>query len=175
MYKAEDIAKFQSHQQAVKSVSNDPYENTPFWAYRIMSSRKKGAAFEKLTKEFFKNQFGLDSHKSLSSDHDTIVQGRKLEIKGSMMWVNGRGVCTHFRWQQIRLSQDYDAMIFMAMYPQGIRWLWASKQDLIDNLDPKKYNQHGGKSVDSGTMAIDGIPETFPWMKEITNADFVKS
>ncbi len=153
--------------------SNDPYINSPFYRVKIQSSKKKGSIFEKTTKDFLENSLGLTITKPESTDHDTIANGIKIEIKGSTGWIDNNGKITHFRWQQIRPSQDYDAIIFLAMYPDHIKFFYASKKDIIDNIDSKKFNQHGGNTVDSGTRSIDGFPEDFPWMKEIVDAAFI--
>jgi hypothetical protein len=165
---------FECAKALAKKATRDPYLGSPFYKVRILSSRSKGAHFEKITKEYFKNTLDLFVTKPYSSDHDVIVEGLKVEVKGSTLWVDDLGEPTHFRWQQIRIHQDYDIMVFVAVYPDAIKFFYATKQDLIDNLDRYANNQHGGKSVDSGTMFIDGYPENFPWMKEITDASFVQ-
>lgn len=147
--------------------------NSPFYQVKIQSSRTKGSTFEKITKHYLNTKFGMVTEKSKSTDHDTIVNDVKIEIKGSTGWVNKSGKITHFKWQQIRLHQDYDIIIFLAMYPDAIKFFYATKKDVIDNLSSKKYNQHGGNSVDSGTRSIDGFPEDFPWMKEIVDETFI--
>jgi hypothetical protein len=154
-------------------IKNDPYVGTPFENARRLSSRSKGAFFEKLTKEYFRKFYGVCVKKSLSSDHDAIFESKKIEIKGSTLWCDDDGNATHFRWQQIRLSQDYDIMIFLSMYPDRVEFHYATKEDLKNNLDPYKNNQHGGKKVNSGTMSIDGYPKDFPWMKEVVDVSFI--
>lgn len=152
---------------------NDPYKDSPFYEVKILSSRSKGSIFEKITKDHLQNKFGLNISKAKSSEHDTIANDVKIEIKGSTGWVNGKGEITHFRWQQIRLAQDYDIIIFLAMYPDVIKFYYATKKDIVDNIGSKKFNQHGGNSVDSGTRSIDGFPKDFPWMKEIVDGTFI--
>lgn len=154
--------------------NNDPYANSPFYKVKVLSSRRKGSIFEKITKDYLKNTFKMAIAKAKSTDHDTIANGVKVEIKGSTGWVDDKtGKITHFRWQQIRLEQDYDIIIFLAMYPDVIKFFYATKEDVVKNLSSKKFNQHGGNSVDSGTRSIDGFPEDFPWMKEIVDETFI--
>jgi len=159
-------------QDLQRKVARDPYLNTAFESARNLSSRSKGAFFEKLTKEWIETTFGVKPEKPESSQHDVRINGVKIEIKGSTVWVNEAGQGTHFRWQQIRIDQDYDVMIFLAMYPTEVKFYWATKQDLQANLDRLLNNQHGGKEVDSGTMFIDGFPENFTWMKQIVDSSF---
>lgn len=153
-------------------MNNDPYRGTPFEAARNLSSRSKGAFFEKLVKEYLKYKFpSLMIRKPFSSDHDTIMNDCKIEIKGSTLWCSVDGTPTHFRWQQIRNDQDYDIMVFVAMYPNEVKFFYTKKKQLINNPDLK--NQHGGKNANSGTMFVDGYPEDFSWMKEIKDESFV--
>jgi hypothetical protein len=39
--------------------SNDPYIDSPFYRVKILSSRRKGAIFEKITKDYLKNKLYL--------------------------------------------------------------------------------------------------------------------
>jgi hypothetical protein len=173
MISPEEYSKYFCVKDLENKSKNDPYLGTPFYSAKILSSRSKGAFFEKLTEEYIeKFSYNIKVDKRKNADHDIIVNDKKIEIKGSTLWMDNKGLLTKFRWQQIRIKQDYEMMIFLAMYPDKVKFYYASKQDLIDNLDPLLYNQHGGKGVDSGTMFIDGYPEDFEWMKELTDAAF---
>lgn len=168
--------KTYANMQCVKNIEStiDPYQGTVFERARNLSSRKKGAFFERLSEEYFSTEFKIKSEKPKNSDHDFILNGVKIENKGSTLWCDKKGKPTHFKWQQIRISQDYDIMVFLAMYPDKVKFFYATKQDLINNLDPYKNNQHGGKKVNSGTMEVLGHPEDFSWMKEVKDASFIK-
>lgn len=169
MITAKQFAKSEIYKN-LPDENNDPYADSPFYRVKIQSSKRKGSVFEKITKDFLKNKLGLTITKPTSTDHDTVANGVKIEIKGSSGWVDNDGNITHFRWQQIRPSQDYDAIIFLAMYPDGIKFYYASKKDIIKNV---AKNQHGGGKVDSGTRFVDGFPEDHSWMKEIVDASFI--
>ena len=150
----------------------DPYANSKFRILKEMSSKRKGAVFEQIFEErMVKNCHTL--LKNLNSDHDRRfeVDGKevKFEIKGSMLWGEDGDA---FRWQQIRTAQDYDVMVFMAIYPTNISFYWATKEEVKAFVEVQDedgfwiYNQHGGKSVNSGTFFLHGHPEDFPLMKE---------
>jgi hypothetical protein len=115
-----------------------------------MSSRKKGKYFEMIVAEYFEKQ-GYSVTRSSNSDHDRIINGKKVEIKGSILWGEG----THFRWQQIRPSQDYDVICFVAIYPDRIEFYGVTKESIRYNIEVQDekgnwtYNQHGGKKVNS--------------------------
>jgi len=168
MILTEDIGNFSSYNGILSAAKTDIYKDSPFKIYKDLSSKKKGAEFEKLTQEYALRN-GLWVKPPLSSEHDRIIEGfGKTEIKGSLLWGDG----TNFRWQQIRPAQDYDNIVFLAVYPDRIDLYWASKEtvrDAVEFQDERGYwphNQHGGMKVNSGTFFIDGMPEDFSWMKK---------
>lgn len=162
---AEEILDFSTHQKALTEKSKDIYADSPFRVYKEMSSKKKGKFFELLVEEYLKKQ-GHKVERSLNSDYDRLVNGnKKVEIKGSMLWGEG----THFRWQQLRTKQDYDVVCFVAVYPDRVQFYGVTKKDLRYNVEVQDsqgnwtFNQHGGKTINSGTFVIDGFPEDFSW------------
>ena len=148
-----------------------PYEGSPMKIYKDMSSKRKGAAFEKIFEEWMKKQ-NYEMKKNYSSDHDRvfIVDGVevKFEVKGSTLWGEDG---TSMKWQQIRVDQDYDVVCFMAILPDAIEFYFATKEEVAEFVDVQDdrgrwiYNQHGGNRVRSGTFAIQGLVEDFPFMK----------
>ena len=60
-------------------------------------------SLEVLTEEYCEN-LGFTIDRPENSDHDSIINGKKVEIKGSFRWVVD-GELKHYRWQQIRPSQ----------------------------------------------------------------------
>lgn len=164
MITPQDIQTFSSHTLAKLEREVDPYQDSEFLVYKQMSSKKKGKYFELIVEEFLRAK-GYIVSKSLNSDHDRVVNGKKLEIKGSLLWGTG----THFRWQQIRTNQDYDIICFVAIYPDKIELFGSTKEIVKEKLEIQDeqgnwvYNQHGGKKVNSGTFVIDGMPSDFNW------------
>ena len=80
---------------------------------------------------------------------------------------------THFRWQQIRPDQDYDDVVFIAVYPDRVEFYEAEKatvREAVEIQDENGYwihNQHGGKRVKSGTYFLGWInPPTFHGCKQ---------
>ena len=173
MISAQDFTTTSLYKDLIEAQNNDPYKDSPFYSIRILTSKTKGSVFEKITKNYLKDKLGMIITKNESPNHDIVANNVKIEVKGSSFWSDGKGGGSKFRWQQIRLAQDYDVIIFLAMYPDTIKFYYATKQDLLDNINLPKYNQHGGKKVDSGTKCIDGFPEDFPWMKEIVDGSFI--
>lgn len=166
---AEEINSYQCHIDALIEQNNDPYKNSPFRIYKQMSSKRKGKYFEKIVQEYLKKQ-GYKVDNAVNSDHDRVINDLiKLEIKGSLLWGDG----THFRWQQIRPSQDYDIICFVAVYPEAIRFYAATKYEVKSIVEVQDenghwiYNQHGGKTMNSGTFFLDGMPEDFSWFSSL--------
>lgn len=166
---AEEINSYQCHIDALIEQNNDPYKNSPFRIYKQMSSKRKGKYFEKIVHEYLQKQ-GYNVDKAVNSDHDRVINDLiKLEIKGSLLWGDG----THFRWQQIRPSQDYDIICFVAVYPEAIRFYAATKYEVKSIVEAQDenghwiYNQHGGKTMNSGTFFLDGMPEDFSWFSSL--------
>ena len=157
----------------INEINNkDPYSNSSLRSFKSLSSKRKGKFFEELCQEYYENlQQVVD--KPENTQHDRIISGLKKEIKGSFLWGEG----THFRWQQIRVDDDYDQVIFMAAYPDRIE-LYEADKDIVkkklcvqDADGNWPYNQHGGKTKNSGTFFIDGFPQDFDWMRKVGQID----
>lgn len=170
----EEFAKSSLYKSILQAKSKDPYQNSSFKDLKDLSSRRKGLEMEKIF-ELIAKSYGFDVAKFVNdgeskSDYDRVCEGKKIEIKGSFLWEGS----DKFRWQQIRTNQNYDYVVFLAFYPKEVKCYYASKEEVVANLEVQDangkwtYNQHGGKSKNSGTFCIDGIPSDFSWMKEFT-------
>ena len=167
MLNANAYKNTQVFQDISEDLANDPYANSIFKPFKDLSSKKKGKFFEHLYQEYAEG-LGQKVTKPWNSDHDRISNRRKKEVKGSFLWGEG----THFRWQQIRPEQDYDDVVFLAVYPDRVEFYQADKETVraaVEVQDDKGnwiHNQHGGKKVNSGAFFLDGFPKDYPWMKE---------
>jgi len=167
------IPNYLSYDDVINNRDVDPYADSKFKPIRNMTSKRKGRFFEVLTEEYVDKELGFKVSKPENTDHDTVINGKKVEIKGSFRWVVD-GVLTHFRWQQIRPSQDYEYMIFLALDPLKCEFYCGEKQEIADFVTIQDehgnypYNQHGGMTVNSGTYRIDGFPKDFPFMRSLT-------
>jgi hypothetical protein len=166
----EDFIKTSIYESILRNKRNDPYDNSSFKVLKELSSRSKGSWMEK-TFEIIAKSYGFKVTKAMNSNHDRICQNKKIEIKGSFLWENSQS----FRWQQIRVEQDYDYVVFLAFYPSEVKCFYASKQEVTNNLVIQNskgewiYNQHGGKKVNSGTFQMHGEPKDYPWLKEFAS------
>ena len=169
----EDIRSYDTHINAVAEQSSrvDLYENSEFAIFRNMPSKTKGAAFERIFEEYCttNKELGLNVQKPLSPGHDRVINGNvRVEIKGSTIW----GSSGKFRFSQIRTGQDYDAVVFLFVYPDRIEMHTADKDVVKENLEVQDengfwiHNQHGGKRVNSGTFWFScSGPEDVPWLQ----------
>lgn len=166
--KVSDTYTYGHYQQELDS---DPYDNSEMKLFKDMSSRKKGSAFEKLVSELLVEN-GYLVTKPNSSNHDRIINNKKVEIKGSLGWVSPDGKITHYRFQQIR-DQDYDVVLFAFFTPTELILKVATKRICMEQLSVQNelgefpHNQHGGKKVNSGTFFIDTLPDQCDWMVDI--------
>jgi hypothetical protein len=165
---AEQFQNTETNKSIVERKMKSPYVGTPMESFHSLSSKAKGKFFEELVQELAE-QAGASVSTGGSSDYDRLINGQKIEIKGSFLWGEG----THFRWQQLRPHQNYDKVVFVAAYPDRVEFYEADKATVKANVEVQDndgnwiYNQHGGKKVNSGTFCIDGFPGDFPWMKKV--------
>ena len=166
------IKNYLSYDDIINNRDIDPYADSQFKPIKDMTSKRKGRFFELLTEEYVEN-YGWKVSKPKNSDHDTIINGKKVEIKGSFRWVVD-GELKHYRWQQIRPSQDYEYIVFLALDPNKCRFYCGSKQEISDFVSIQDsngnypYNQHGGVGVNSGTFMVQGFPKDFPFMRDLS-------
>lgn len=151
-----------------KMESYNLYEDSPFLPIKQLSSRTKGAVFESIVEEYARNRGVAVSNPEKSSEYDRVMDGLKVEIKGSFLW--GKSSSPSFKWQQIRTGQDYDYIIFIAVYPDVIK-IYASYADDVESFVTATddegnfpYNQHGGKFHNSGTFFLSGSPLEYDFM-----------
>ena len=119
--------------------SNNPWAGSPFeWLKNIPSSRTRGKAFEELFAEWCA-ACGLTVASSPDSDADRIVNGRRIEVKGSTLWQNGG-----YKFQQIR-DQNYNVVVCLGISPFDAH-CWAIPKATVMQWwqEGKISSQHGG-------------------------------
>lgn len=135
----------------------DPrYTNSPFRHLKKMHAKQKGKRYENITECVLKN-IGYIVSRPINTDHDRIVDGLKVEIKGSTLNKN----TDHFSFLQIRPSQDYDVIYFSMFYPDRLVIMAMSKDKIKENISLNIFKkQHGGEKADSGTYMYYGTCES---------------
>ena len=128
----------------------DPrWADGPFQGLKLMPAKAKGTRFEQLAQAIFENK-GLLVQKSISSDHDRIVDGKKAEIKGSTIT---KGRDDWFSFLQIRPAQDYECLILETFWFDGtVKFHKIPKTNVLQLVEQNIFKpQHGGSDGDSGT------------------------
>jgi hypothetical protein len=110
--------------EAYKGLYENVWIGTPYEAYYKLSSKAKGTFGERQVKKIFL-LFGHQIEKSLNVEHDTIVDGAKVEIKFSLasaptdkkldsklIEVNG------FIFNHIGLKKDWDKLVLCGINPK---------------------------------------------------------
>lgn len=131
------------------------YINSPFRNLKDMHPKTKGMRFEQIVKGVIQRLVGDPeiTEKPISSDHDVIFKGKKIEIKGSLLDRAGK----KFSFLQIRPNQDVDYYLFAMFYPQSLMISILPKSVVKAYCEDGTFApQHGGKDGDSGTFSYFG-------------------
>ncbi len=140
----------------VEELEDPRYANSPFRYLKKLHAKQKGKRYEKITECVLK-KIGYKVSKPTSTDHDRIVDGVKVEIKGSTLNKN----TDHFSFLQIRPDQDYDVIYFSMFYPDRLVIMAMSKDKIKENISHRIFKeQHGGEGADSGTYLYYGNCES---------------
>lgn len=132
------------------------YEKSPFRQLKKLLPKQKGGRYENIT-ECVMRKLGYTVEKPLSTDHDRIINGKKVEIKGSTLNKN----TDHFSFLQIRPDQDYESMYFVMFYPNELVIMEMTKDVVLENIRNGKFKkQHGGNKAQSGTYLYYGNRES---------------
>lgn len=116
------------------------WAGSPFHWIKTRPSRQVGTIGEALVSGWSAAK-GFDVQKPLSSEHDRIIEGIKVEIKFSTLWSNN----TSFKFQQIR-DQDYEYAFLLGIAPFDAKAWFVPKKELTQDRPPHLRPQHGGAS-----------------------------
>lgn len=134
----------------------------PFQHLKALAPRTKGSKMEKIA-EAILQQCGHLVSKATSTDNDRVVNGHKVEIKGSTI-TNGSDDC--FSFLQIRPAQDYDFLILETFWFDGtVKFHRIPKAEVHQLVANRTFiPQHGGNKGNSGTFSYNGNLAPFaPW------------
>lgn len=138
------------------------WRGSPFEWIRGCSSRQKGAIFESLVAGWCAAK-GLNVTRTGDSDADRIIEGLRVEIKGSTLWKAG-----HYKFQQLR-DQNYHVAICLGISPFDAHCWTIPKDEIMlrwKNKEIKEIKpQHRG-SAGTDTAWLDIRPASPPgWIK----------
>lgn len=131
----------------------------PFAQLKLLPAKAKGKRFEQIATAIFE-QKQMKVEKPVNTDHDRIVDGVKVEIKGSTITKDSDG---NFSFLQIRPAQDYDFLVLETFWFDGtIKFHKISKQAIMELIEKRVFvPQHGGTKGKSGTFCYNGNLDRF--------------
>jgi hypothetical protein len=132
------------------------WQHSPFrWLVEGIPSRTIGKIGEELVLRFCK-KYGIAVKKVGDSDADLLINNRRVEVKFSTLWRNGK-----YTFQQIR-DQNYEFIVALGVSPNTAHCWVIPKDDAWNNAD----KQHGGqRGSDTRWIRID--PKNPPdWLKK---------
>src|SRR5210317_2202190 len=91
------------------------YINSPFRHLKKLPPKQKGMRYEQITEDVLK-KLGYRVDKATTTDYDRLVDGLRVEMKGSCLGKN----TDNFSFLQIRPDQKYDSVMFTMLYPDRI-------------------------------------------------------
>ena len=114
----------------------DAWKASPFRWIKSEPSRRVGAIGEKLIEAWVLHE-GIAVRAPVNTGHDRILNGVKIEVKFSTLWVGGG-----FTFQQIR-DQDYDVAALLGLEPQKTHLWFVPKAVLFEHA----VGQHTGAAA----------------------------
>jgi hypothetical protein len=135
----------------------DPrWDDSPYFLLKCMKAKQAGSRYEKIVEAIYSNA-GETVEAPTSTDHDRIINDEKVEIKGSMIT---KGSDDKFSFLQIRPAQEYDKVVFLAIYFDKIHLYEMTKEQILEAIENGTFKkQHGGKKANSGTYCFNGSME----------------
>lgn len=165
------LAEISAELETQRSSSEREWDQSPFGWLRRLQSRSRGAEGENLVAAWCE-RLGYAVEAPSDSEADRIIAGRRVEIKLSTLWANGR-----FKFQQIR-DQNYEIMICMALSPQlEDVAIWAIPKPILMARPDGVSGQHGGAGA-TETLWLDvraGAPPSWMarWGGDVVRAEAV--
>lgn len=151
-----NLLKFVDAELLVEEQEDPRYANSPFRYIKRLQAKQKGKRYEAITRSVMK-KLGFNIQSPESSDHDMLVDGERVEIKGSTL---NKGT-DRFSFLQIRPDQEYDKMYFTMCYPDELVIMEMDKATILENIRLKHFKkQHGGNKANSRTYLYYGNKET---------------
>lgn len=133
------LAEIAGRLEASYPYSIGDWESSPFRWISPHPPRTKGAIFEVLVEEWFQ-ECGFDVQRPNDSEADRVIEGIRVEIKGSMLWKSGI-----YKFQQIR-NQNYRFIVCLGISPNDAH-CWIIPKSVVMELWKEGIvkTQHGGQ------------------------------
>ena len=133
------LAEIATRLESKYQTSDSAWRKSPFGWIKKKPSRTIGAIVEALV-ECWLVANDLEVKRSGDSDADRIVEGIRVEIKGSTLWKSGA-----YKFQQVR-DQNYEFLICLGISPHNAQ-CWVIPKSVIMPLWEAGVikTQHGGQ------------------------------
>ena len=154
------LAEISAELESQRSSSEGEWVQSPFRWFRRLPSRSRGAEGENLVAAWCE-RLGYAVGPTGDSEADRMIAGRRVEIKLSTLWANGR-----FKFQQIR-DQDYEIMICIGLTPrlEDVQ-IWAIPKETLMKRPVGVSGQHSGADA-TETLWLDvRIDSPPPWLAQ---------
>lgn len=129
----------------------DPWEGSPFAWIKTRPSRQRGAIGELLIERWLTAK-GAKVRRSGTSDFDRAVNGHRMEIKFSTLWVGGQ-----YTFQQIR-DQAYDHVICLGIAPADVA-CWVIPKAVVMAHAGGQHTGSGGTDTAWFSFPADAPPD----------------
>lgn len=136
---------------------DDPWIGSPFQWLQNIPPRAKGTIGEKLVAAWA-STLGFDVVRPKGSDADRIINGRRIEVKFSLLWESGI-----YKFQQIR-DQEYDFVFCLAISPFEVH-AWLIPKSVLKEHVIGHMGQHTGVNATDTSWFGFKPDEPFEWMK----------
>ena len=133
------LASLAASMEADYVETSNIWHGSPFEWIKGCASRRKGAIVESLVAGWCAAK-NLNVTRTGDTEADRIIEGLRIEIKGSTLWKSGI-----YGFQQLR-DQDYDAVVCLGLSPFDAHCWTIPKSEIMarwENGDIR--SQHGGE------------------------------
>ena len=154
------LAAISAELESQRPSSGDEWDQSPFGWLRRLPPRSRGAEGENLVADWCE-RLGYAVGPTGDSEADRVIAGRRVEIKLSTLWANGR-----FKFQQIR-DQDYEIMICIGLTPrlEDVQ-IWIIPKEVLMERPVGVSGQHSGADA-TETLWLDvRINAPPPWLAQ---------
>ena len=126
------------------------WRGSPFAWVRACASSQKGKIGEKVISAYLKDR-NFNVEPSPDREADRLINGQRVEIKTSLLWIKGL-----YKFQQMRPTQNYDFIICLGISPFDVHCWVISKQTLIERIESGdiKYQHSGKKGTDTAWLSV---------------------
>lgn len=114
----------------------DEWDRSPFAWIQTLPPATKGRIGAEMVSAWCQ-ELGITVSASADSDADIVFNGRRVEMKMSMLWSNGT-----YRFQQLR-DQAYEVVVCLGLSPHEIHCWVVPKAAALANARPQHLGANG--------------------------------